>query len=277
MFLFLTLVAQPAPPPPPVTAGREGTPARARANLATYVTADDYPADAIRRAEEGTTGFRLEVGPDGRVTGCTVTASSGSAALDETTCRLMTTRPRFEAARDRQGRPTTAAVNARIRWSLPQRPVPDLLRSRLVIGPDGVARECRMEVQLGDVRQAREEPTCASPAPPPALVAALKAQSTRDETRVVHDTRLVRDAAAPLPNTASSTDRVVLRMVVRFQVEPGGRVSNCRVIDFVSLIGGAGTPQPCRTIRFVPTDGLAAPTEMRMITTFMLEGEGRVP
>ncbi len=104
----------PAPPPPPRTV----EPARARANLASYVSNDDYPASALRNEEEGTTGFRLTVGPDGRVTNCSVTASSGSAALDSATCRLMRSRARFTPARDSNGQPTTDSVSSRIRWQI---------------------------------------------------------------------------------------------------------------------------------------------------------------
>ena len=42
---------------------------------------------------------------NGRAGGCTVVRSSGHAALDATTCRLIEKRFRFEPARDAQGRP----------------------------------------------------------------------------------------------------------------------------------------------------------------------------
>ena len=106
----------PAPPPPP----RRVEPARARANLASYVSNDDYPASAIRAEEQGTTGFTLTVGPDGHVTNCSITSSSGSSALDQTTCRLMRSRARFTPAHDEQGNPTSDTVSNRIRWVLPR-------------------------------------------------------------------------------------------------------------------------------------------------------------
>jgi periplasmic protein TonB len=106
--------APPAPPPPPRTV----EPARARANLSSYVSNDDYPPSALRANEEGTTGFRLTVGPDGRVTACTVTSSSGSTALDNTTCRLMRSRARFTPARDNNNQPTTDSASGRIRWQI---------------------------------------------------------------------------------------------------------------------------------------------------------------
>jgi periplasmic protein TonB len=104
----------PAPPPP-----KKLEPARARANLASYVSDEDYPAAAIRAEDQGTTRFRLGVGPDGRVTDCTVTGSSGSSALDAATCRLMKQRARFTPARDSSGNPTSDSVSSAIRWVLP--------------------------------------------------------------------------------------------------------------------------------------------------------------
>jgi protein TonB len=105
--------------PPAQPAPRKVEPARARANLASYVSDEDYPSTAARNEEEGTTRFRLGVGPDGRVTECTVTASSGSAALDSATCRLMKSRARFTPARDSDGRQTSDSVSSAIRWVLP--------------------------------------------------------------------------------------------------------------------------------------------------------------
>ena len=106
--------APPAPPPPPRTV----EPARARANLASYVSNDDYPASALRNEEQGTTGFRLTVGPDGRVSNCVVTSSSGSSALDAATCRIMRSRARFTPARDNTGASTADTVNSRITWRI---------------------------------------------------------------------------------------------------------------------------------------------------------------
>jgi protein TonB len=114
--------AQPAarvepPPPPPPPAKLQS--ARAKANLASYVSDSDYPASAIRSEEQGTTRFRLTVGPDGRVKDCAVTTSSGSSALDSATCRIMKNRARFVPARESSGEPTSDTVSSGIRWVLP--------------------------------------------------------------------------------------------------------------------------------------------------------------
>lgn len=105
-----------APPPEPT---RTVKPARARANLASYVSDEDYPNSAVRNEEQGTTRFRLGVGPDGRVSECSVIGSSGSSALDSATCRLMKQRARFTPARNSAGDPTSDSVTSAIRWVLP--------------------------------------------------------------------------------------------------------------------------------------------------------------
>lgn len=118
-------IAQPDPiivpkaDPPAKIEPRTVEPARARANLASYVSDEDYPTTAVRNEEQGTTRFRLVVGPDGKVKECSVTSSSGSSALDSTTCKLMKQRARFTPARDSNDRPTGDTYASAIRWQLP--------------------------------------------------------------------------------------------------------------------------------------------------------------
>lgn len=106
----------PPPAPPPV---RTVPPQRARANLNSYFSADDYPASALRGNDQGTTGFSLTIGPNGRVTECSVTSSSGSSALDQATCRILRSRARYTPARDASGNPTSGRDSGRVTWRLP--------------------------------------------------------------------------------------------------------------------------------------------------------------
>jgi protein TonB len=112
----ITPTAPPAPPPPPPP---KVAPAKAKANLASYVSDADYPDSALRNEEQGTTSFKLDVGPNGRVANCVVTGSSGSSALDSATCRIMRSRARFTPAHDSNNSPVSDSVSARIRWVLP--------------------------------------------------------------------------------------------------------------------------------------------------------------
>lgn len=103
-----------APPLPPGFRGPE--PSRP---MAGWLTGDDYPGPALRAREQGNVGFRLEVDEIGRVTGCSIWLSSGSAALDAATCSLMTRRGRFNPARDADGKAMPGVFVHGIRWTLP--------------------------------------------------------------------------------------------------------------------------------------------------------------
>jgi protein TonB len=78
----------------------------------------DYPPAARREGAEGVVYVRFTVGADGRVGGCTVTRSSGHAALDTTTCRLIEERFRYRPARDSQGRPVPETISLFYQWGL---------------------------------------------------------------------------------------------------------------------------------------------------------------
>ncbi len=122
MFVSLSMLAfapAAALPPPP----QRAVP---RAPLSSYVSQDDYPASAMSRGEQGTVRFALDIGPDGRVTGCTIVVSSGSSALDNATCRIMRSRARFTPARDARGQPVGDAGRGSLAWFLPVTTAPDL-------------------------------------------------------------------------------------------------------------------------------------------------------
>lgn len=113
------IIAPPAPvaPPPPRVQPKQPTP---KGNPANWATTNDYPTRALREEREGTTSFRVTVGPDGRVTGCSVTSSSGSPDLDDATCQNVTRRARFNPATDGEGQPTTGSYSNRVRWVIPK-------------------------------------------------------------------------------------------------------------------------------------------------------------
>jgi TonB family protein len=94
-------------------------PRRARANLSQYFATDDYPPTAAARGAQGTVSFRLDIGADGVVTGCTITRSSNDAALDSATCAILLGRARYEPARDAAGRAVRGKDVGRVTWRLP--------------------------------------------------------------------------------------------------------------------------------------------------------------
>ena len=113
----------------PPTPAETGSRARATANLASYISDRDYPHEAVKLGEQGTVGFRLDIDPDGRVAACTIIQSSGSAALDSASCRIMTERARFTPARDEEGKAVPDSHISRIRWIMPSDAYPQSLEA----------------------------------------------------------------------------------------------------------------------------------------------------
>lgn len=113
----VALPAPPAAPPPPRFQPKGAAP---KGNPGSWATSNDYPSRALREEREGTTGFRVTVGPDGKVTDCQITRSSGSPDLDEATCSNVRRRARFTPATDGEGQPTTGSYSNSIRWVIPK-------------------------------------------------------------------------------------------------------------------------------------------------------------
>jgi TonB family protein len=112
----------PLPGPAPPLPVPPKSPSDARSpkllNGAQLITADDYPAKAQREGREGAVQVALEVGPDGRVTGCRIATSSGHSDLDDLTCRLFLRRARFDPARDLDGGAIAGRYINRVRWQI---------------------------------------------------------------------------------------------------------------------------------------------------------------
>ncbi|MCW6533098.1 energy transducer TonB [Sphingomonas lycopersici] len=106
----------PAPPPPP----RVSQAAVAKGNPGQYFSQDNYPPSALRAGEEGRVVAMLTIGTDGRVSECEVTTSSGSAALDQATCRIAKSRVRYSPAKDENGQPIASRQTLPVRWQIQQ-------------------------------------------------------------------------------------------------------------------------------------------------------------
>lgn len=81
---------------------------------------NDYPREADEEGASGWVGVRYVVDEQGRVPSCEITRSSGSRALDETTCRLIMQRFRFRPGHDSQGRPFRSRIVQRHLWKIEQ-------------------------------------------------------------------------------------------------------------------------------------------------------------
>jgi TonB family protein len=105
----------PAPSPPERNLSEA---VRPQGNSGNWISGADYPDAARARGESGRSGFALDVDETGRVTRCAIVSSSGSALLDEATCRIVPGRARFWPARDARGNPVRSIYQGGVRWSL---------------------------------------------------------------------------------------------------------------------------------------------------------------
>jgi protein TonB len=105
------------PPAPPAPSQARGARTKNERSWAARIQ-ENYPARALREEIEGTVGVRVSVTPDGRATGCSVTASSGSDILDAAACAGMERYARFDPALDDAGNPTTGSYSTRITYKL---------------------------------------------------------------------------------------------------------------------------------------------------------------
>lgn len=78
-----------------------------------------YPDDARDRGDQGTSAVSLSITPTGRVAGCRLQVSSGSASLDNATCKIARRVLRFDPARNSSGKPIASNFTLRVRWQLP--------------------------------------------------------------------------------------------------------------------------------------------------------------
>ena len=109
----------------------------ARYDLQTYFSLRDYPADARAAGAQGIVRVQLGIGPDGRVSDCTIIRNSGAASLDAATCRILRERGHFPPPRNARGRPSRGFVEGDVEWHLPpgtvavRRPVNESVASLL--------------------------------------------------------------------------------------------------------------------------------------------------
>ncbi|NJC34250.1 protein TonB [Sphingomonas jejuensis] len=102
-------------------AGGDETPPRWRRGR---IRVRDYPEGLGEAGIQGSVEVRFTVAVTGRVTDCAVTRSSGSAVLDNTTCRLIVERFRFDPSRDGRGRPVESTIVQNHEWIVEADPDP---------------------------------------------------------------------------------------------------------------------------------------------------------
>ncbi|HMG47454.1 MAG TPA: TonB family protein [Allosphingosinicella sp.] len=104
-------------PPSPDDANGPGAPIPL--GFVETISPDDYPREAVRNRESGVLKYEVDVSENGVPLACTVTESSGSAALDRRTCDLVMTRAMFVPASDGAGGRRRGVYRSRFRWVIP--------------------------------------------------------------------------------------------------------------------------------------------------------------
>ncbi|NIJ06909.1 protein TonB [Sphingomonas vulcanisoli] len=79
------------------------------------------PHELREAGVQGNVGVRYVVNVDGRASHCSVTSSSGSAALDQVTCALIEKRFRFEPSHDPSGHPVVSQIEENHTWIMDRR------------------------------------------------------------------------------------------------------------------------------------------------------------
>lgn len=115
--VVIQTAAPPPPPPPPAASKARGVSPKGQGSWAARIQAN-YPTRAAREEREGRVGVRVTIGPDGRVSSCTVSSSSGSPDLDQAACSGMTSYARFNPALDDAGNPTSGSYSTAIVYKL---------------------------------------------------------------------------------------------------------------------------------------------------------------
>lgn len=90
--------------------------ARPKANLASYVSDDDYPAVALENNQAGEVGIALLIDETGKLADCMVIETSGVASLDAQSCATFMERAKFISAVGADGKPAKDGLISRIRW-----------------------------------------------------------------------------------------------------------------------------------------------------------------
>ena len=113
------IIEIPGPVAPPATPRFDPVGPLPTNGPAGWITNNDYSRSDLVRGREGTAGYRLVVGSNGRVDACEITRSSGHSTLDRNTCRLIERRARFDPAKNNRGDVVVGTYTGQVTWQIP--------------------------------------------------------------------------------------------------------------------------------------------------------------
>ena len=206
----------------------------------------DYPEEAIRKEQEGTTMVLLRVSKRGRVKSCRVAESSKFEVLDHATCETLK-RGVFEPAKDFSGRSIESPMALKVRWVLPESPaVPvEFSSSRYIFSIDKNQQiaDCRVEgsgaaadpsgpclIMLGEMRQL--------------VSAAPKDVQLAGQEMVVATEYLVGPTNEPIALGLGKGEALLSRSVTHLSIDPSGKAGSCTA-EIIGSAQGAGEKAFC--------------------------------
>ena len=218
----------------PSSFGKDGTPISG--TFQGLITADDYPADAAKKGQEGSVVIRLTVNEEGAVADCEVIKSSGVPSLDTQTCRIAWQRARFTPGTDKNGRPRGGSTVATITWRLENpKPLPSepwAKREIVELGDDGKPAPCRIEregVRVDPPSESKSE--CDEKLEGTLWV--MKAARPGVSAVVLEQ----RFSLGSLGGFSAGPDRlVVARQVALMEIDALGKVKSCTIADPVGPV-----------------------------------------
>jgi TonB family protein len=89
-----------------------------KTNGRSWITNEDYPAEALRNNWQGSVQIEWTIDETGLPRDCKITQSSGYPVLDEAACNLIMRRARYWPTLDEQGLPVTAKSRRTVVWRI---------------------------------------------------------------------------------------------------------------------------------------------------------------
>lgn len=230
--------------------------ALAAENPGLWFSSDAYPVAALRAGESGRVVAELSLDETGKVAGCAVKVSSGSATLDAATCDLALAKARYLPARDEAGTPIKSTVTLPVRWTLPEnvpvKPSTFSLTVSVELSPAGDMLSCASKVTgssaepIGDV--------CGIP---PAIEQSLSMMPTLvgRHAMITLQSAWTVDSSPPPVEAHRAAGQVVGAVArARVEIDPDGTVTRCTAIE-EDLPPGASSICKLRAGMFAPDPG----------------------
>jgi len=242
--LLASWFASLAPPGTPSAEG--GTPPRLRSGS---ISNGDYPSAAIRAREQGRVRIILDIAPYGGVTNCRVDRSSGSIALDVTTCQLASQRFKFDPGRNANGQRVPSTYAQTVRWVLPDDhsdtestamlPSFNAGELRMAMVQDSMGIRCGVEMR-GSAFPMEAELLC------PAETRVALDELMLDARTVLAVTTLTPDGEPPAERRPVR-GTLMGRAASDIEVSPDGMLASCRDVDVPGPRSQA-VPSFCQTM-----------------------------